>query len=71
LDDVEQRLTQCTRELNNLRASPAGRLQHAIERKAPLLRKYLRITYLLSLILLPTSFVRLLDPLKNRFEKHR
>lgn len=71
LGDVEQRLTQSENQLAILQASPAGRLQRAIQTKASPLHKCLRITYLLALILLPTSLTALLEPLKNRFEKNR
>ncbi len=70
LNDIEQCLTQSESQLASLQSSPAGRLQRAIEEKAPPLRKYLRIAYLLSLILLPNSFTRLLEPLKKRFDRH-
>jgi ubiquinone/menaquinone biosynthesis C-methylase UbiE len=71
LVDLEQRFAQSARQLDKLQTSPCGRLQRAIEEKSPPLRRYLRIAYLLSLILLPSSFTRLLSPLKMRFEKRR
>lgn len=65
-----QRHGHDTKVVATLKSSPAGRCRDAIEGKVPQLRTYLRIAYLVSVILLPTPFTRLLESFKRRFEKH-
>ena len=62
-------------KVERLMSSPVGRLQKAAAESAPLLRKYLRMIYLIALILLPARATRMLAPLirplKSLYEHRR
>lgn len=56
-------LEKTLRNLSELRASPPARLQRALQDDSRSLRRLVRITYLLAIILMPTKLKTLLQPL--------
>lgn len=62
LENSDARWQQTMNSLNELRSSPAARLQRALREEAPPLRRAARILYLLGIILLPSRLKSILSP---------
>ncbi len=70
LENSDARWKQALISLDELRASPAARLQRALQEDSPTLRRAIRILYLLGIILLPTRVKSILSPMASTLRKY-